>query len=431
MNNEARTEQEFVDEHPYITWCDEVNTANDDGYHELPDGSVTTSKLADGAVTGEKIADGAVTGAKLSDWAITESKIADANVTGEKIADGTITAEKLAFSPGGYTPINRFKGKNIVWVGGDWCENGADYSAHPTLISTALGFGSLIAKVKTGGFTGQYYYYLEGLQEITADASIDNDSIDFIITEGSRSESRSSYNVLNASMGSYIDYAQSNFANAELIFIPSMAYNELHLSVYPHELMIRICTERNMPYVKGTFFALWPNLQPLNDYWVSSYYRVPNKDGQKILAGMLVQGLLTGQCGHTPVSKNARPITKDLTYTASSSMPSTVHSGSNSFMNVDYDGTVHYMLNINTDSTFSENDFVVCFNQVTPPNFEFGMFDLNYTSNKSEYYQFGNVVMRVDFMSTYAYVRISLKGTGESHFNVPISIGNLCCNAFD
>ena len=67
MNNEARKEQEFVDEHPYITWCDEPNTANDDGYHELPDGSVTTSKLADGAVTLDKTNIAAITTQDLTD----------------------------------------------------------------------------------------------------------------------------------------------------------------------------------------------------------------------------------------------------------------------------------------------------------------------------------------------------------------------------
>lgn len=95
MNNEARKEQEFVDEHPYITWCDEPNTANDDGYHELPDGSVTTSKLADGAVTTDKVADKAVTTDKVALGAITTNRVANGTVTTTKIGDGAVTLDKV------------------------------------------------------------------------------------------------------------------------------------------------------------------------------------------------------------------------------------------------------------------------------------------------------------------------------------------------
>lgn len=95
MNDEARKEHEFVDEHPYITWCDEPNTANDDGYHELPDGSVTTSKLADKAVTTDKVALGAITTNRVANGTVTTAKIADGAVTLDKVSITAVSTQDL------------------------------------------------------------------------------------------------------------------------------------------------------------------------------------------------------------------------------------------------------------------------------------------------------------------------------------------------
>jgi hypothetical protein len=62
---------------------------------DVPDGSITSSKLGSGAVTNIKILDTSVSTSKIADGAVTTPKYADLSITGGKIAAGTITADKL------------------------------------------------------------------------------------------------------------------------------------------------------------------------------------------------------------------------------------------------------------------------------------------------------------------------------------------------
>lgn len=63
---------------------------------DIPDGSITTTKLANLAVTTAKIANAAITTAKIDDAAITTAKIANLAVDTAKIANASITTAKIA-----------------------------------------------------------------------------------------------------------------------------------------------------------------------------------------------------------------------------------------------------------------------------------------------------------------------------------------------
>ena len=68
------------------------------GVDELADGAVETDKLADEAVTAGKLGDLAVLTAKLADLAVTTAKLANLAVTTAKLADGAVTSAKLGNS---------------------------------------------------------------------------------------------------------------------------------------------------------------------------------------------------------------------------------------------------------------------------------------------------------------------------------------------
>ena len=73
-----------------------IDTANWEeiggGDSEIPDGSITTSKIASSAVTTSKIDSNAITTGKINDDAVTTSKIADDAVTPDKISTSTYTS---------------------------------------------------------------------------------------------------------------------------------------------------------------------------------------------------------------------------------------------------------------------------------------------------------------------------------------------------
>ena len=61
----------------------------------IPDSSVSVTKIRDGAISSGKIATGAVTTEKIADDAISSGKIASGAVTTEKIANGAVSTEKI------------------------------------------------------------------------------------------------------------------------------------------------------------------------------------------------------------------------------------------------------------------------------------------------------------------------------------------------
>lgn len=451
MNNEARTEQKFVDEHPYITWCDEPNTANDDGYHELPDGSVTTSKLADGAVTGAKmgdesvnagaivdgavttakIADGAVTGAKLGDWAVTTSKIADANVTGDKIADGTITADKLAFSPGGSGGYNRFKDKSVVWLGSQsWVikPQGSTMTMHPDLIADVLGFGSLIVKGKSSIDAAPVNSpYIEGLQEITADTSIDNDSIDYIIIEGiylERNQTAINLVEFEPDFDALMEYARANFS-AEIIFIPAMSTN-VPCDCIAANIVNRNCANKwHLPILHGSFLAAYPaNLSNWSNItiWSMSWTFPSNQSAQNKIARSLIQGLLTGTCDPINNTHSQRPLFDVPNMASQSSKPASVTTGNfGNYETLNRDYSLDWMLSFETDSTFNEADWVYCYKITTKYSYEY--FN-QVVSDPVMYASYKDVEVKFVFDTTGACsCQVYFKGSGESHINFNVKLG--------
>lgn len=63
---------------------------------QIPDGSISSSKLANNAVTSAKIAGLAVLTSKINNNAVTSAKIASGAVTEDKIASGSVTTSKIA-----------------------------------------------------------------------------------------------------------------------------------------------------------------------------------------------------------------------------------------------------------------------------------------------------------------------------------------------
>lgn len=66
------------------------------GSPEIPDGSITGSKLADQSIPGSKLSNKTITGTQIADKAITTDILADNSVTTNKIVDGAVTEAKLA-----------------------------------------------------------------------------------------------------------------------------------------------------------------------------------------------------------------------------------------------------------------------------------------------------------------------------------------------
>ena len=88
--------EQFEDLNPYLVYTDKKNTKYEKGMSNIPDGSVTSTKIASGAVTSDKIASGAVTSDKIASGAVTAGKIASGAVTADEIASGAVTAGKIA-----------------------------------------------------------------------------------------------------------------------------------------------------------------------------------------------------------------------------------------------------------------------------------------------------------------------------------------------
>lgn len=68
---------------------------------EIPDGSVTASKLSENSVTTSKIVDGAVLGIKIGDGEVAGNNIKDLSISTAKINDKAVTMEKVADSISG------------------------------------------------------------------------------------------------------------------------------------------------------------------------------------------------------------------------------------------------------------------------------------------------------------------------------------------
>lgn len=81
---------------------EELKTMQISGGGDIPDGSVTESKLADGAVSSAKIADGAITTAKISNGAVTVDKVDWSGVANHLWTDGTYASGYKASTNQGF-----------------------------------------------------------------------------------------------------------------------------------------------------------------------------------------------------------------------------------------------------------------------------------------------------------------------------------------
>lgn len=71
---------------------------------DIPDGSITTTKLANLAVTTAKIADASITNAKIANLAVTNAKIQ--SISASKITAGTISAQTITMGAGGLIQLS-------------------------------------------------------------------------------------------------------------------------------------------------------------------------------------------------------------------------------------------------------------------------------------------------------------------------------------
>lgn len=286
-----------------------VNTASieDDAVtnDKIADNAVDTAQIVDDAVTNDKIADDAVDTAQLVDDAVTADKIANNAVDTAQLVDGAVTFEKLAplsvtkekIGTNTYAKLKSdFIGSTVIWIADSWGRTDV-YNVtknHIDIVSEELKFGTLYKRAI--GSRGYCRYdaerpsYLQTLQEIDNDATINNDTINYIIVEGSINDDQFTQDQIVSAMTTFWAYAKENFPNAQGIVIPTFGNNThatgWELTAFANRVGAR---DAGVPYIRGGHWLLYN----FADYWNADNVH-PNQQGQNYIAKALIEGLCCG-----------------------------------------------------------------------------------------------------------------------------------------